>query len=128
MKSTGNYALVEKSYGLWVYVSDPLNPLTIEIDGRKFVLNESFETDGATIPRVFWWFPGLGPMDWPKAAILHDWLWEKRYTREVVGFIESNNLLYKAIRSLGWSRFVAGSCWVGTTLFGWHWWIKGLPK
>lgn len=124
---TGKYALEEIGYRLWRYIPNPLDPLTYTAnDGRRFVIDQEFETDGATSPRFLWSLPGLDPMDWPRAAILHDWLWTQRYSGTlIVSFKGSNRLLREAIRSLGWSRRVAWTAWVGVTLFGWVWWIEG---
>ena len=125
MKFKGNYWLEECAYKSWWYIPDPNDPLTITLDdGRVFVLDKVFETDGATTPRFLWGIPGFGSLDWPKAALFHDWLWELRKTRPVVGFLESNRLLYQFVRLLGWSKFVAWSVWFGTTFFGWTWWLK----
>src|SRR5438445_9920454 len=73
----GSYSLVEIGYRLWRYIPDPNEPLTYTTaDGRAIRIDAEFETDGATVPRFLWSIPGLDPMDWPRAAILHDWLWE----------------------------------------------------
>lgn len=127
MGFTGLYFLDEVGYRLWRYVPDLIDPLTFTTSsGRRIVMDKMFETDGATVPRFLWSIPGLDPMDWPRGAILHDWLWELRYTGKLAtGFIGANRLLYDAIRSLGWPRAIAWSCWLGCTLFGWFWWIKG---
>jgi hypothetical protein len=127
MGFTGTYTLAEQSYRLWRYIPDPNDPLTYTAnDGRVFRMTEEFETDGATSPRFLWSVPGFDPMDWPRAAILHDWLWVQRYKgRLIVSFAGSNRLLREAICSLGWSRRVAWSAWAAVMLFGWHWWIQG---
>jgi hypothetical protein len=127
MGFSGRYALTEIGYRTWLYVPDPEKPLTyLAADGRTFVLRESFETDGASVPRMFWVVPGLDPMDWPKGALLHDWLWECRKSGTLAaGFGESNELLAESLRSLGWSR---GLAWVvkwSINLFGWLPWIRG---
>lgn len=104
------------------------NPLRV-IDelGRVLVtIDRPFDTDGATIPRVFWWIPGLAPFDWRKAAILHDWLWECRKSgRLQSNFATSNRLLRQAIVALGWSRPLAWIVWFFVTTCGWWWWLSG---
>jgi hypothetical protein len=121
---SGGYALVEVRHRLWRYYPDPNQPLTYD-DGRVYItLDQSFETDGASIPRIFWSVPGFDPMDWPKAALLHDWLWEEHRRGGAIGFHGSNRLLYNAIRTVGWNRLVACLCWIGVTLFGWIIWRR----
>lgn len=116
----GNYSLIEHGYNQWLYIPNSMMPLQCHTGGKVYIINRTFVTDGATTPRFLWLIPGFAPMDWPKAAILHDWLWETKS----VGFFKSNAILYKAIRSLGWSRPVALLCWLGVTLCGWVIWRK----
>jgi hypothetical protein len=91
-------------------------------------IDAEFETDGATVPRFLWSIPGLDPMDWPRAAILHDWLWElHRAGRPVADFFDSNRILEEAVRSLGWSSILAHLVRRAVDLFGWLLWIHGEP-
>lgn len=121
----GTYTLQPLGPRLFTYIPDPELPLTFDADdGRKFVLTESFETDLASIPRIFWIFPGFSPFDWPEAAILHDWLWERRKGKGlVVGFWESNRLLAEAIRGLHQPRWRAWICRRAIDCFGWVQWL-----
>jgi hypothetical protein len=122
----GSYQLAEIGYRLWRYIPDPDGPLTFTTrDGRVIVIDSEFETDGATVPRVFWSLPGLDPMDWPRGAILHDWLWERHHAGQpVAGFFESNRILQEAVIALGWSRLLACVVRRAIDLFGWAIWVK----
>ena len=113
--------------GLWTYEPDPTYPLTYTaIDGKKYIIALIMDTDGATIPRIFWWLPGLCPYDWFEAAILHDALWEARYSGKLMtSFWRANRLLQEAIVAQGWSRALAWLMFWCVTLFGWYWWIAG---
>lgn len=127
MPFIGDYALVEIGYRLWQYVPNPIEPLTFTAaDGRRYVMDKAFETDGASVPRLFWSLPGFDPMDWPKAAVLHDFLFEARYSGKLAaGFFESNRLLREALRDLGWNRVIAWTVHRTIDLFGWYFWLKG---
>jgi hypothetical protein len=113
--------------GVWLYEPDANNPLTYTAaDGKSYVIAAIMDTDGATIPRFMGVIPGLSKWDWPEAAILHDALWEARYSGKLrVGFCRSNRLLREAIVSLGWSRGLAWLVFCLVTVFGWWFWIAG---
>lgn len=127
MGFAGRYALTEIGYRLWMYTPDLEAPLTYTAqDGRRFVMREAFETDGASVPRFLWSIPGMDPLDWPKAALLHDFCFECRKSGVLAaGFFESNELLAEALRSLGWRRSLAWSVKWAVNLFGWWFWLKG---
>jgi hypothetical protein len=123
----GSYSLVEIGYRLWRYIPDPDDLLTYTTsDGHAIRIDAEFETDGATVPRFLWSLPGLDPMDWPRAAILHDWLWELHIAgHPITGFFDSNRILEEAILALGWSRLLAFLVRHAVDLFGWPLWIHG---
>lgn len=127
MGFSGFYSTSPAGYHLDNYHPDPTEPLTFHSKaGQVIVIGERFETDGATVPRPFWSIPGLAPHDWPRAAILHDWLWELRYRSvPAIGFRESNRLLRQAIRCEGWPLVIAWLAWLGVTCFGWWFWYRG---
>ena len=126
MRITGQYTLKPIGPRLFVYLPDSVEPLTFTSDsGRVFVLGDEFETDLASIPRPFWVLPGFSPFDWIPAALLHDWLWERRKGLGlVVGFWASNRLLAQAIKSLGQPRWRAWVCKRAIDAFGWWQWIR----
>jgi len=123
---SGLYTLQPLGPRLFTYIPDMEHPLTfVADDGRRFILTYPFETDLASIPRIFWIFPGFSPFDRPEAAILHDWLWECRKGKGlVVGFWESNRLLAEAIRGSHQPRWKAWICKRAIDLFGWPQWFR----
>lgn len=84
-------------------------PLTYYSDnGGMFQLEESFETDLASVPRFLWSIPGFATGDWPRPALLHDWLYQKHHDgKDIVGFNEANELLQEAMRAEGSSMWLA---------------------
>lgn len=60
----------------WVLIS----PLVYD-GSKKYVVPKGFETDGASIPRIAWWF--CHPMDGnhAKPSVLHDYLCETSYNQ-----------------------------------------------
>jgi len=113
--------------GIRTYVPHATDPLRYtSTDGKTYTLKLLMDTDGATIPRPFGIIPGLSKWDWPEAAILHDALWEARYSGVLrVSFWRSNRLMQEAIVSLGWSRPLASLVFWLVTLTGWWFWISG---
>lgn len=83
-----------------------------------FTVPAGFETDLASIPRIFW--PFLSPAGkYAKAAVLHDWLYvTKTVTRKVADelFLEAmevlgvswitRNVMYRAVRMGGGSGYL----------------------
>jgi len=88
---------------LYLFEPHPTNPLTYtDSRGRVFALTEDFEFDGATTPRLAWWYPGFSPWDWPRAAAVHDWLFETHHRgNDILSFHEANELLGEMCRTLG---------------------------
>ena len=66
--------------------------------GEVFEVPADFNTDFASVPRVFAWFlPRYGR--YTKAAILHDWLWEQAKVGEV-SWRDADGLFRRAMREL----------------------------
>lgn len=74
-----------------------LAPLSYKSNaGEYFIIPEGFNTDGATVPRIFW--PIFPPMwKYSKAAVLHDYL----IVSGLKTFPEANVLFKEAMESLG---------------------------
>ncbi|PAF49647.1 hypothetical protein BKH41_02865 [Helicobacter sp. 12S02232-10] len=50
--------------------------------GKNIVVPKGFRSDGATIPKIFWWL--LSPFeDYSKCCILHDYLCDKFHQGEL---------------------------------------------
>lgn len=54
-----------------------LKNLHLNYKGIKVVIPKGFKTDGASIPRVFWWFGKPFDGDTLIPAVCHDWLYQK---------------------------------------------------
>jgi hypothetical protein len=57
--------------GYWVLLDDTL----IKVDGVVFIVPKGFETDFASVPRLFWWFISPTDRDVLRASLLHDYLY-----------------------------------------------------
>jgi hypothetical protein len=121
------YRTEELHYRVWWYEPDERAPLTWVDGDERITIDRKFETDGATIPRFPWRvLPGFDPWDWPRAALLHDWLYEmKKLGTPVCGFFGANRRLYKAVRWYGFNVLTCAFVWLAVTLFGWYWWFSG---
>ncbi len=65
----------------FIYVTDSKNPLRFQTrDGREIKPGRMY-TDGGSIPRVFWAFPGFSPWGYAPAYVLHDWLFHQHRCR-----------------------------------------------
>jgi hypothetical protein len=84
----------------------------IDPKGKKWVAPKGYETDGASIPRVFWTFVG-GPFEgaYREAAVIHDWYCDSKsepwrdvhrifyYAARAAGVPEATSkTLYMAVR------------------------------
>ena len=76
--SYASRASKEAGKDLWV-VNQPFSYYVGKIEDNVWVhVPVGFITDGATVPRLFWWLiPPLG--QYGQAAVLHDYLRAKRY-------------------------------------------------
>lgn len=65
----------------------------------QFTVPEGFDTDFASVPRVFTWLlPRYGR--WTQAAILHDFLWSLARRGEISKF-DADGIFNRAMRELG---------------------------
>ena len=65
----------------FIYVTNSKNPLRFQTrDGREIKPGRMY-TDGGSIPRVFWAFPGFSPWGYAPAYVLHDWLFHQHRCR-----------------------------------------------
>lgn len=119
-------------------MSEFTTPLKVEfIDGRKWVLCSAFtycvgsleephdeitvpagfETDFASIPRIFW---GLLPPTgkYGKAAVLHDFM----YSRQQSPRKYADDVFYEAMGVLNVPDYVRKTMYLAVRLFGWIVW------
>lgn len=110
-KFTGRYTLdpiIPKPNAYYYIPGD--EPLTYWANnGKKYVLTEMFETDMASVPRLFWPIKGFAPADYPQASIFHDWLFELHHLKrpDAEDFYTTNKLLQEALITAGCSWFRA---------------------
>lgn len=101
--------------------------LKISFSGNTWVVDElhtrhgvtvpcGFETDLASVPRVFWAvYPPFGK--YIEASVIHDYLYRQKFNRKEadklfrkimkedgVGFL-TRNLFYFAVRFFGWTQY-----------------------
>lgn len=129
----------------------PLN--TNYIDGRKWEVRQPFEfclgapdgperiiipvgfiTDFASIPRLLW--PVLPPTGrYGKAAVIHDWLYQKRII-EIPGLpgfrlcdrAEADHILLEGMQVLGVGWWTRSTVYSGVRSGGWHSWNQYRAK
>lgn len=94
-----------------------LEPLEYVAEGQKITVPAMFVTDGASIPRFFWWlFLPMGKHF--AAAIIHDWLY---YTGARSKFV-ADAIFCEAIKALGCSKFRQYAMFYCVLFFGWNAW------
>jgi len=80
-----------------------------------FIVPAGFETDFASIPRLFWTVIGHPAGQYAQAAVLHDWLYRARGTSRA----RADALFREAMAALGvpaWQRWLL---WAGVRAGGW---------
>lgn len=93
-----------------------------EGSGKWIDVPKGYETDGASIPRLFWWFL------WPtgryfRGAAVHDQLY--RYLRDGTPHIfalerkHADKILREAARACGCSQPTCWTLWIAVRLWGW---------
>lgn len=82
-----------------------------------------FETDFASVPRVFWWLiPPWGR--YGKAAILHDWL----YVSKLYDRLAADRLFLEAMTVLAVPVWKRCTMYIAVRLFGWIPYRKHLKR
>lgn len=94
-----------------------LEPLT----WRGITVPTGFMTDGASVPRILWaWLPPWGDVA-TRAAIVHDYLLERRDDGIPVPGAETrakcDQLFYEALLDCGVGKFRARLTWLGVRLY-----------
>lgn len=84
---------------------------------------EGYETDGASIPRLFWRLIG-GPFGkYREAAVIHDWLYSENldheYTRK-----QADGWFYEIMGELGVKQWRRWCMWKGVRVGGWLPWRR----
>ena len=64
--------------------TDEYEPTTGRYRRRSWRIEpETMLTSGSSVPRLLWGVDGLGPMDFTKSAIVHDWLFEAHHRWQI---------------------------------------------
>lgn len=79
--------IIVKPYSKWMY--EVYEPYEINLTHAKDTIRKGYTTDGASIPRVFWWLYPPYKSEYMTAAVIHDWLCSR------VMHAESRKLAYK---------------------------------
>ncbi len=91
--------------------------MVLLIDGRRYAVPQSFESDGASVPQPFW-EEVFSPFQ-PRvlyAATLHDWL----YLSHVRTQEDADQLFLRLLLFCGVARIKARAAFLGVRTFGHH--------
>ena len=93
----------------------------VDYNGKTFLIPRGFESDGASVPRLFWSLV-FSPTDShaATAGICHDWIYRDQpegWTRE-----EADRMFYALLIEFGVNVASAQSAYLALRLFGgWAW-------
>lgn len=124
----GSYTLKPVGPCLFEYKSNDADPRSFTSSDGLVIQPETMITDGASVPRIFWWKKWLGPVDWLDAAVIHDWMFEERH-RGIHGwsFRTANRVMREAMAHCGVPWLWRWVVWLAVTVFGYPIWInKGM--
>ncbi|MBQ9501870.1 MAG: DUF1353 domain-containing protein [Lentisphaeria bacterium] len=104
-----------------------LYPQKITFRGRSFVIPRGFESDGASVPRLFWRLvcPPLDP-EAVRAGIAHDYIYRTQpegWTRK-----DADLMLYCFLVEDGMSPVRARLAYIGVRSFGWIPWLQNRKR
>lgn len=104
-----------KTGGKIYRLTDPLIYLSA-LTHKIHTVPTGFESDGASVPRPFWFlFPPSGP--YTPAAILHDWFCVERCVPSAI----AHRMLLEAMHSLGVPRRIRWPMYAAVRVFGPRW-------
>lgn len=122
---SGRYCLRPISYRTYEYTPDEAAPFAFTTSLGWRIQPERMETDGATIPRLFWSLPGFDPMDWIDGAVIHDWLYECNHRGlSSVTFSQANAVLAECLQTLGVAHIKRRAIMGAVGAFGRIYWNK----
>lgn len=98
------------------YVVD--EPIPYMIDGCVRFVPSGYVSDGASVPKIFWWFISPKDIRCLYAGLCHDAIYdEKCVTRRV-----ADAWMRRALIQDGFPRCKAWIAWAAVRLWGWtHW-------
>jgi len=96
--------------------------IKVIIDDKKYIVPKNFETDLASIPRVFWSVFAPQYSGFVAPAILHDYLYRchNNITRQF-----ADEVLYSALIAENVTPFTASKFYLGVRLFGGSHFLNG---
>lgn len=121
----GSYTLTPVGPCLFEYHPDDADPFSYTSSDGIVIQPQTMLTDGASVPRPFWWKKWLGPVDWLNAAVIHDSIFEEKHrgihTRT---FWEANRIMREACCHCGVPFLERWVIWSAVTLFGYPVWSR----
>lgn len=118
-KFSGSYTLRPIGPYLFEYRPNLEDPFRYTTNDGRTIQPPHMETDGATVPRVFWGVKWLGPGDWFNAAVIHDGAYElNHWGYAPCTFAEANRILFESMGDSGVPWLFRWLVWVAVTLFG----------
>lgn len=101
--------------GLNIYI---VNDFHFMADGEIYCIPEGFESDWASVPRVWWRI--VPPHQYPHASLMHDFL----YSAEVFDRRKCDDMFYDALRERGASIARAYAMWLAVRIGGATVWAR----
>ena len=95
----------------------------VNFGGKSFLIPRGFESDGASVPRLFWRivFPN-SDSHVTTAGICHDWIYREQPT--VWNRKEADRMFLALLIEFGAGLFAACCAYCAVRLFGWIAWRK----
>jgi hypothetical protein len=99
--------------GEWFqYCPSQETPFSFERHNGEVVTPGVMNTDGGSIPRIFWWITGLSPWDYGPAYLIHDWEFDLHHANETnKTFDEVNRTMMEALRTLMDAGYAETNAW-----------------
>jgi len=119
----------------WTFVLPEIKIRKRVFPRRKILINKGFIFDGASVPRILWWIPGLSPIGILLIpGLIHDYIYKNEFLEEFndSGYIV-NVLIHRRLADaifLQVGKYINGVigidyvAWFFVRLFGWHAWNK----
>lgn len=115
-----NAVVVEHEIYIWKLVEPFYIAIPLDNVYYTFIVPDGFETDFASVPRIFWTLLPPTTGYHAIAAILHDWLYYANITTRK----EADRLFYKAMLELGVPKCKAYVIYKAVDLFGFKGWNR----
>lgn len=121
----GRYALVPIGPCMFEYYPDDADPFSFTSSDGTYIQPPTMLTDGASVPRPFWFKKWLGPVDWLNAAVIHDAMFEEEYRKiNHWTFPQANRIMREACAHCGVPWLERWAIWLAVTIFGYPIWRR----